>query len=71
MTLTGESRNSGRETYPNARSTTTLTSGLYLKINFAPRCKHSVSVIKIHQLNLLNPLQGNNAVCSDINTEQP
>ena len=53
MILTGENRNTRRETYPSAQSTTNLTSGLYLKVQFVPRCKHSVSVIKLNQLSLL------------------
>jgi len=58
MILTGENRNTGRETYPSAQSTTYLTSGLYLKIHFVLRCKHSLGY-KNKPVKSVNPVQGN------------
>jgi hypothetical protein len=62
MILTGESRNTGRETYPSAQSTTYLTSGLYLKIQFVPRCKHNLGYknkINNKPVKSVNPVQVN------------
>jgi len=59
MVLTGENRNTGRETYPSAQSTTNITCGLYLKIQFVPRCKYSLAY-KNKPVKSVNPVQGNN-----------
>jgi len=59
MILTGEDRNTWRETYPSAQSTTNLASGLYLKIQFVPRCKQCLGY-KNKPVKSVNPVQGNN-----------